>query len=98
MSMTAIIDYGVGNLFSLCSSLKSIGAEAIVTPDADTIRADASEGGAEGEQIAHSVVNDSGGTHSSSPFVEGMELGSRSSMATASRRLLATDLKVPSMM
>ena len=39
MSMTAIIDYGVGNLFSLCSSLKSIGAEAIVTPDADTIRA-----------------------------------------------------------
>ena len=39
MSVTAIIDYGVGNLFSLCSSLKSIGAEAIVTPDADTIRA-----------------------------------------------------------
>ena len=37
--MIAIIDYGVGNLFSLCSSLKSIGAEAIVTPDPDTIRA-----------------------------------------------------------
>lgn len=36
--MIAIIDYGVGNLFSLCSSLKSIGAEAIVTPDPDTIR------------------------------------------------------------
>ena len=36
--MIAIIDYGVGNLFSLCSSLKSIGADAIVTPDADTIR------------------------------------------------------------
>ena len=31
--MIAIIDYGVGNLFSLCSSLKSIGAEAVVTPD-----------------------------------------------------------------
>ena len=37
--MIAIIDYGVGNLFSLCSSLKSIGAEAVVTPDPDTIRA-----------------------------------------------------------
>ena len=37
--MIAIIDYGVGNLFSLCSSLKSIGADAIVTPDPDTIRA-----------------------------------------------------------
>ena len=36
--MIAIIDYGVGNLFSLCSSLQSIGAEAIVTPDPDTIR------------------------------------------------------------
>ena len=38
MSTTAIIDYGVGNLFSLCSSLKSIGAEAVVTPDPDAIR------------------------------------------------------------
>ena len=38
MSLTAIIDYGVGNLFSLCSSLQSIGAEAVVTPDADVIR------------------------------------------------------------
>ena len=36
--MIAIIDYGVGNLFSLCSSLKSIGAEAVVTPDPDAIR------------------------------------------------------------
>ena len=36
--MIAIIDYGVGNLFSLCSSLKSIGAEAVVTPDPDVIR------------------------------------------------------------
>ena len=36
--MIAIIDYGVGNLFSLCSSLQSIGAEAVVTPDPDTIR------------------------------------------------------------
>ena len=30
----AIVDYGVGNLFSLCSSLEYIGAEAIVTSDA----------------------------------------------------------------
>lgn len=35
--MIAIIDYGVGNLFSLCSSLKSIGAEAVVTSDVQTI-------------------------------------------------------------
>ena len=38
MSLTAIIDYGVGNLFSLCSSLQSIGANAVVTPDENTIR------------------------------------------------------------
>ena len=37
--MIAIIDYGVGNLFSLCSSLRSIGAEAVVTPDPAVIRA-----------------------------------------------------------
>jgi len=37
--MIAIIDYGVGNLFSLKSSLSMIGAQAVVTGDADTIRA-----------------------------------------------------------
>ncbi len=31
--MTAIVDYGVGNLFSLVSSLSAIGAEACVTGD-----------------------------------------------------------------
>lgn len=31
--MIAIIDYGVGNLFSLQSSLKFIGADAEVTND-----------------------------------------------------------------
>ncbi len=31
--MVAIIDYGVGNLFSLKSSLKAIGADVIVTAD-----------------------------------------------------------------
>ena len=36
--MIAIIDYGVGNLFSLKSSLKQLGLEAVVTADADTIR------------------------------------------------------------
>ena len=35
--MIAIIDYGVGNLFSLKSSLSSIGAEVIVTGDRDKI-------------------------------------------------------------
>ena len=39
MRKTAIIDYGVGNLFSLSSSLRYIGHEAVVTRDADVIRA-----------------------------------------------------------
>ena len=39
MRKTAIIDYGVGNLFSLSSSLHYIGHEAVVTRDADEIRA-----------------------------------------------------------
>ncbi len=37
----AIVDYGVGNLFSLCSSLRSIGVDAVVTPDESVIRASA---------------------------------------------------------
>ncbi len=37
--MIAIIDYGVGNLFSLRSSLRAIGAEALVTADEGQIRA-----------------------------------------------------------
>ncbi len=36
--MIAIIDYGVGNLFSLVSSLNMIGADAVVTGDAEVIR------------------------------------------------------------
>ena len=36
--MIAIIDYGVGNLYSLCSSLKYIGAECIVTSDIQEIK------------------------------------------------------------
>ena len=36
--MIAVIDYGVGNLFSLCSSLNMIGAKSTVTSDADEIR------------------------------------------------------------
>lgn len=36
--MIAVIDYGVGNLFSLCSSLEAIGAEAVVTKDPETIK------------------------------------------------------------
>ena len=35
--MVAIIDYGVGNLFSLRSSLREIGAEAVVTSDEKVI-------------------------------------------------------------
>ena len=36
--MIAIVDYGVGNLFSLKSSLAAIGAEAVVTGEADVLR------------------------------------------------------------
>lgn len=39
--MIAVIDYGVGNLFSLCSSLKAIGADAVVTGERkEILRAD----------------------------------------------------------
>ena len=36
--MIAIVDYGVGNLFSLQSSLAAIGADAVVTGDPELIR------------------------------------------------------------
>ena len=37
--MIAIVEYGVGNLFSLCSSLRALGAEAEVTGDPARLRA-----------------------------------------------------------
>ncbi len=37
--MTAIVDYGVGNLFSLASSLKALGLAAEVTRNPDRLRA-----------------------------------------------------------
>ena len=36
--MIAIVDYGVGNLFSLNSSLELIGAESVVTADPRVLR------------------------------------------------------------
>lgn len=36
--MIAIVDYGVGNLFSLRSSLQFIGADAVVTADPEQLR------------------------------------------------------------
>lgn len=36
--MIAIIDYGVGNLFSLSSSLKAVGADTVITGDPDKIK------------------------------------------------------------
>ena len=36
--MIAIIDYGVGNLFSLASSFKAIGYETVVTGDPEIIK------------------------------------------------------------
>ena len=38
MSYTAIVDYGVGNLFSIASSLKYLEIESIVTKDAEVLR------------------------------------------------------------
>ena len=35
--MIAVIEYGLGNLFSLNSSLKALGAEAVVTADSSVI-------------------------------------------------------------
>lgn len=35
--MVGIIDYGVGNLFSLCSSFKAIGADAFVSGDPERL-------------------------------------------------------------
>lgn len=35
--MIAVVDYGVGNLFSLSSSLKAIGADVVVTGDKEEI-------------------------------------------------------------
>ncbi len=37
--MIAIVDYGVGNLFSLSSSFRAIGFEAVITSDPAVIRA-----------------------------------------------------------
>ncbi|MBQ8003794.1 MAG: imidazole glycerol phosphate synthase subunit HisH [Oscillospiraceae bacterium] len=37
--MIAIVDYGVGNLFSLTASFRAIGADVCVTSDAEVIRA-----------------------------------------------------------
>lgn len=36
--MIAIVDYGVGNLFSLSSSLKMIGADSVITSDPAVLR------------------------------------------------------------
>ena len=36
--MVAIVDYGVGNLFSLKCSLKAVGADVTVTADADVLK------------------------------------------------------------
>ena len=36
--MVVIIDYGVGNLFSLVSSFKSIGVDAIVSGDKEELK------------------------------------------------------------
>ncbi len=37
--MIALVDYGVGNLFSLRSSLEALGLQAVVTADAGVLRA-----------------------------------------------------------
>lgn len=37
--MTGVIDYGVGNLFSLMSSLKAVGEQAELSSDPSVLRA-----------------------------------------------------------
>ena len=37
MSVTAIVDYGVGNLFSLTSSVRAVGGRPVVTGDPDVL-------------------------------------------------------------
>ena len=37
--MIAIVDYGVGNLFSLAASFRKIGAETVITSDRAVIAA-----------------------------------------------------------
>ena len=37
--MIAVVDYGVGNLFSLCSSLQTLGLQVCVTADAAVLQA-----------------------------------------------------------
>ena len=39
MSVTAIVDYGVGNLFSLTSSVRALDGEPVVTGDPDVLAA-----------------------------------------------------------
>ena len=39
MSVTAIVDYGVGNLFSLASSVRALGGEPVVTGDPELFAA-----------------------------------------------------------
>ena len=39
MSVTAIVDYGVGNLFSLASSVRAVGGEPVVTGDPKVLEA-----------------------------------------------------------
>ena len=36
--MIAVIDYGVGNLFSLCRSLEAVGQTPVVTGDPAVLR------------------------------------------------------------
>ena len=36
--MLAVVDYGVGNLFSLLCSLKAVGADAVITADREVIK------------------------------------------------------------
>ena len=57
--------------------------------------ADRTERGAEGKEISNAVINDR--YHQRTPFVEGTASENLASIAVAARRLLATDLKMPSM-
>ena len=54
--MIAIVDYGVGNLFSLYSSLKAVGADAVVTGEAALLRKQAALGRKYLQELRKEVV------------------------------------------
>ena len=65
--MVAIVDYGVGNLYSLTCSLGHIGAECAVTREENALRADQLIHLREEHQCRAGQHHDAGGDHIGDP-------------------------------